>query len=150
LTDQAEFTVARIVVDTNVLLDWLLFADPRGVPLAEAIASGRCLWLATPDMLEELSRVLDYFALARWPADRAALRAKARAAATLCKIPAFAAPHRCVDADDQKFLDLACAEKADRLLTKDRHLIRAARKCGLQVAPAFTDVLFLDLQDAKP
>jgi uncharacterized protein len=126
----------RLVIDTNVLLDWLLFDDPRAEPLALALQQKTCAWLATAEMLEELWRVLAYPALARWQPDPVHAQAQAHVHATLCAVPAQPAPFRCLDRDDQKFLDLAYAEGADRLLTKDKHLIHTARKCGLKVAAA--------------
>ncbi len=129
-------STTRLVIDTNVLLDWLLFADPRAKPLALALRQKTCAWLATAEMLEELRRVIAYPALTRWQPDPAHVQAQTHAHATLCATPAQAAPFRCLDGDDQKFLDLACAEGADWLLTKDKHLIHTARKCGLKVAAA--------------
>jgi uncharacterized protein len=126
----------RLVIDTNVLLDWLLFDDPRAEPLEKALQQKTCIWLTTAEMLEELWRVLAYPALAHWHHDPARVGAQARAHATLCAVPPQPAPFRCLDSDDQKFLDLAYAQSADRLLTKDKHLIHAARKCGLKVAAA--------------
>src|SRR5688572_7537654 len=54
----------QLVLDTNVVLDLLVFGDPQTQPLADALANGDLRWLATPAMREELARVLDYPKLA--------------------------------------------------------------------------------------
>ena len=41
---------------------------------------------------------------------------------------------RCRDPDDQKFLTLAAAVRADCLVTRDRELLRLARRCAARFA----------------
>ena len=52
----------------------------------------------------------------------------------------FAAPFACSDRDDQKFLDLAYTARADWLVTRDKALLKLARRArrdGLKIlAPA--------------
>jgi predicted nucleic acid-binding protein len=47
-----------VVLDTNVVLDWLLFNDPSVAKLAAAVVGGRVRWLATAAMRDELTHVL--------------------------------------------------------------------------------------------
>ena len=54
----------QLVLDTNIVLDLLVFADPQARPLQEGLAGGALQWLATPPMREELARVLAYPKLA--------------------------------------------------------------------------------------
>ena len=49
-----------LVLDTNIALDLLLFADPAAQPLARALEAGAHRWLVTEAMREEFRRVLDY------------------------------------------------------------------------------------------
>ena len=49
-----------IVLDTNIVLDVLVFRDPATQPLQQALHSGQRRWIATPAMREELARVLAY------------------------------------------------------------------------------------------
>ncbi|HYN27460.1 MAG TPA: PIN domain-containing protein, partial [Burkholderiales bacterium] len=50
----------RVVLDTNIWLDWLVFADPAVVPLKSARRDG-AVWIAiNAACLEELGRVLAY------------------------------------------------------------------------------------------
>lgn len=118
------------VLDTQVVLDWLVFRDPTTLPLALAITDGSMRWLASQPMLAEIEHVLDRGVGAAWAPDRAAIRdACARWAQ-----PTAAAPDsglHCADPDDQMFIDLAIAARARWLFTRDRALLRlASRACA--------------------
>jgi len=119
-----------IVLDTNIVLDLLVFDDPATPPLKAALAARRLQWIATPAMREELARVLAYphivtrlvyyqFSAADVLAafDRKVqLVAAAPRAACICKDP-----------DDQKFIDLALAHRA-LLLSKDHAVLRLGKR----------------------
>ena len=62
-----------LVIDTNVVLDWLLFRNPVGALLEEALMSGQFRWLCTHAMRDELARVAARESLARWAIDAEAL-----------------------------------------------------------------------------
>lgn len=139
------------VLDTNVWLDWLVFADPAVDALRMQVDQGRVRLLSLPRGRDELADVLG----------REAVRAQARAARrrrglgegwdldprlaiaefdTLVELRP-AAVHcglACRDPDDQCFLDLAAASRARWLLTKDRALLSLApaarRRFGLEIA----------------
>jgi uncharacterized protein len=118
---------AAAVLDTNVVLDWLVFRETRVAALAAALERGRLRWLATLPMRAELARMLVHANLRRWSPD------VERALATfdrLAEMRASAAPARlrCTDPDDQAFIDLALAEPADWLITHDRALLKLARR----------------------
>lgn len=114
-----------VVLDSNIVLDWLLFADPACAPLRALLAAGRLRWVATQAMRDELACVLDYAhlqpRLARAGQSAAQLLAQFDAHAQL-RPEAARAPYVCKDADDQKFIDLAVAERA-LLLSKDKAVI---------------------------
>ena len=118
-----------VVMDTNIVLDLLVFADPQGADLRAALEAGRLQWLATPAMREELQRVLDYpqlqTRLAFYGLSLAQVMAAFDARVCLCP-PAPKAPCTCKDPDDQKFIDLAVAHQA-ALLSKDKAVL-ALRK----------------------
>ena len=48
----------RLVIDTNVLLDLFVFADPRVAALHDNITSKRCLVFFCSEMLDEFRDVL--------------------------------------------------------------------------------------------
>lgn len=124
----------RLVLDTNVWLDWLVFAEPAVVPLRDAVAAGRAAVYIDDACEAELARVLAYD-LGRHSIDasrqaeclaacrRASLRIDAAASdAQRAMLPV------CRDPDDQKFLEAALAARADVLVTKDQALLELARR----------------------
>lgn len=129
-----------VVVDTQVLLDWLVFDDPATASLVAAIEAGRVTWTAEDGGLTELRYVAQSKALARYQPHLARIDA---AIASHCRrLPT--PPDRvcgliCRDADDQRFLDLAIASQARWLVSRDKDLLalrkRAAAK-GLRILRA--------------
>ena len=123
--------MSRLVIDTNVVLDWLVFANPVGPPLQEALTSGRYRWLCTRPMRDELARVIARPALARWAIDAEAVLSAYDAHGVdvgTPPLPGNGERLRCSDPDDQPFVDLAIAERAQALLTRDRAVLRLAAK----------------------
>ncbi|OYZ43709.1 MAG: twitching motility protein PilT [Acidovorax sp. 16-64-162] len=47
-----------LVLDTNIVLDLLVFADPAVAPVRTLLQAQRLCWVATPPMRDELARVL--------------------------------------------------------------------------------------------
>ena len=128
-------SVSTIVVDTNVVLDWLVFKDLSSLALANAISQRQVRWVATPAMRGELAEVLHRGLAAAHGADAAAVLATWDACVDLCAEPPAqpaATALRCTDPDDQKFLDLALATQARWLLSRDRALLRVARRAALR------------------
>ena len=118
----------RLVVDTQVWLDWLVFDDASVAGLRTAIQDGTAQPVINDACLAELERVLAY-PLNR-AVDVASCLAQCRALATRFEgTPAVRLP-ACRDPDDQKFLELAAAAGADCLVTRDRDLLRLAKRCA--------------------
>ena len=128
--------VPRLVLDTHVLLDALVFGDPRVTDLWAGVTAGRWHWHATAAMREEFEDVVARPRFAPWRPDPAAL-AQAWAEHAHVEPAAAAAPWRCTDPDDQKFIDLALALGAGTvLLSRDRALLKLAsraRVAGVRV-----------------
>jgi len=122
--------VRPVVLDTNIVLDLLLFDDPAVQALKLALASKNVQWLATPAMREELMRVLDYpklkAHLAFQQLDAAQVLRQFDAQARLVEVAARVKPV-CSDPDDQKFIDLAVAHRAI-LLSKDQAVLRLTKR----------------------
>lgn len=122
------------ILDTNVVLDWLVFRDARVAPLVSAVEAGGLQVIATRAMRDELSQMLASQRLARWSADAAAALAAydLRVSVWPDADPRLAAPPaarpRCTDPDDQMFVDLALAAGARWLLTHDRALLKLKRR----------------------
>jgi putative PIN family toxin of toxin-antitoxin system len=123
----------RLVIDTNVVLDLLVFGDPAARPLAEGLRAGSLQWLATASMREELRRVLDYPKLAPRVAFHRGHPGQVLEEfdrhATLVDVPPKAAV-TCGDPDDQKFIDLAVAHQCF-LLSKDDEVLRLRKRLAL-------------------
>ena len=123
----------RLVLDTNVWLDWLAFDDPGVAPLKAAVAEGRAEIYIDDPCAEELARVLAYDLGKRsLDADRqaACLAELRRVARPLdgAKPAECAGLPRCTDPKDQIFLEAALAARADFLVTKDRELLKLHKR----------------------
>ncbi len=118
-----------MVLDTNVVLDWLLFRDPRVAALGAAVESARVRWVTCSRMREEFRRTLSYGSLDRWRPDSEHLLTLFDRWAHLSPDPASAPLRlRCDDPDDQVFVDLALAHGASCLLSHDKALLRLRRR----------------------
>ncbi|MGN6329589.1 MAG: putative toxin-antitoxin system toxin component, PIN family [Rhodanobacter sp.] len=131
MTDD-EDAVPRIVLDTNVCLDLLVFRDPACMPLRDALQRGAVRAVTRPDCRDEWRRVLHYPGLpvdddAR-PALMAAFDALSHMASPQQARPVGSPLPRCADPDDQKFLELASETGARWLLSKDKALLKLANR----------------------
>ena len=128
----------RLVLDTNVWLDWLVFDDPQIAPLKSAVAAGRAAIVIDGSCEDELIRVLAYPVRKVVPdaTVQAARLAECRRLTAGFRIqdsgsgsasPGYWPLPVCSDPDDQKFLELARNAGVDGLVTKDRALLVLAR-----------------------
>lgn len=132
----------RAVLDSNVWIDILVFDDPITRPIRAALEAGTLEALIDSRCLKELTYVLDYPQFVRLAVN------KAEALETVGRLSQLVEPEalpedapllpKCRDRDDQKFLELAHAVKADWLVSKDRALLklakRTARDFGFRIA----------------
>jgi uncharacterized protein len=135
----------RVVLDSNVWIDILVFDDPHSRPIAAALESGALAALIDARCLAELTYVLDYPQFAHRNVDKAA------ALAVVARLTQLVEPReltesdrnarplpQCKDRDDQKFLELAHTAQADWLVSKDRAVLklakRVARDFGFRIA----------------
>ena len=124
----------RLVLDTNIWLDWLVFKDSSLLYLKKSVAEGKAVIVIDAACEAELERVLAYD-LARHTLDaagQAAALAECRRIAKRIDAQLTEAERkllpRCVDPDDQKFLELALAAQAAFLISKDHKLLELARR----------------------
>lgn len=127
----------RLVLDTNIVLDLLHFRDAAAAPVLDALRAGSAVCFIDAACREELVRVLRYPQFGLTPAAAQQILAEYAAFARIAPAVETRAPAlpRCRDADDQKFLELAQAARADLLVTKDKALLRLGRGRRL-AAPA--------------
>ncbi len=121
-----------VVLDTNVVLEWLLFRDTGMAALGAAIDRGSLRWLVCARMREEFERALSYSALAKWQPDSERLLSQFDHVAQLKPAPPTLLALRCTDPDDQVFIDFAVAEGARWLVTHDRALLKLSRRASLR------------------
>src|SRR3954471_24601559 len=125
----------RLVLDTNVWLDWLVFQDPGLKSLREAHAAGKVEIFIDDACEAELARVLAYD-LGKHSVDAAGqglCLSLLRKNSIHVKSERPAALPRCSDPDDQKFLELAAGAKADALVTKDAALLELRRRAPFRI-----------------
>jgi predicted nucleic acid-binding protein len=122
-----------LVLDTNIVLDWLLFDDPRCLALADAIASSRVRWIASAPMRSEIEDVLGRGIAAGRSRDAAGVLAGWDRWASMVEPWERPSPRalQCSDGDDQIFIDLALQVRASALLSRDRAVLRLARPAAL-------------------
>lgn len=121
-----------IVVDTQVVMDWLIFNDARVQALATALTTGRLRWLVAPAMRDELRHVLGRGVVARYAPDLANIESQfdlyGETASEATPSPRLV----CRDPDDQKFIDLALARHARWLVSRDKALLALAKRAKLR------------------
>lgn len=122
----------RVVLDTNVCLDLFVFRDPRWTLLLEAMKNGQVEAITRDDCRMEWSIVLGYSHLKLDEATRLQVSAEFDALIHCHPMPAADIVQVrlpvCKDKDDQKFLELSRDAQADILITKDKALLKLARK----------------------
>ncbi len=137
----ADFPLAAgqpVVLDTNVAFDLLVFRDPASARLAARLDSRHWHWVATAAMRAEFSAVLARPAFQRWAVQGEAIAALWARWVSIVDPPVAArGTLRCGDPDDQMFIDLALALQPSRLFSRDREVLRLARRAlGLGVTIA--------------
>ena len=120
----------RVVLDTNVVLDLLHFRDPAVAPIDTAIRGGTVAVMTSAACTEELRRVAAYPEFHLDQGAQAALLARYGEFSVMAANPQtpVAELPRCTDPDDQKFLELAWHCGAAFLVSKDKALLRMARR----------------------
>jgi putative PIN family toxin of toxin-antitoxin system len=123
----------RIVIDTNVCLDLFVFRDPRWGQLHAALKNGKVEAVTRDDCRMEWLAVLEYRhlplntdsrpqAAAEFDALITCINASDLTRRTDIRLPV------CKDPDDQKFLELALDAEAQILITKDKALLKLAKR----------------------
>ncbi|MBC7983074.1 MAG: putative toxin-antitoxin system toxin component, PIN family [Candidatus Obscuribacterales bacterium] len=135
----------KLVLDTNVVLDWLVFKDPDAHSLRDGVRAG-CVRVVTHALaFDELRRVLSYPQLDLAAAMQSEILLEYQTQTSVGAMPDdFSREHlmlpigfpRCRDGDDDHFLALAFHAQADALVTRDNTVLslRArAERFGVKV-----------------
>jgi len=156
----AQIPVPRVVLDSNIWVDILIFDDAVARPIRAALEAGRLDAIISPACREELRRVLGYPQFARYAVDaKAALAWVDRVTRSVAdpedaaRVQGEAFVPRCKDRDDQKFLALADAADVAYLVSKDRAVLklrrRMAKYCDVAVLPPKQFVALVQLENAS-
>lgn len=121
--------MARLVIDTNVLVSALIFRDSRHLPLREAWQARRVTPLLSIATYRELKHVLGYplFQREDHQIDEAVALLGPFIEWVEIDVERAETLPKCSDRDDQKFLQVALCGNAEALLTYDRALLRMKR-----------------------
>ena len=139
-----------VVLDTNVVLDMLIFDDPHIPPIRELVATGQLRWIADEAQRIELGRVLHYSQIAprvsfygkTAEGVMAAFDAAVEYVATAPKIRFI-----CTDPDDQHFLDLASAHQA-LLVSKDKAVLKQRKRVATHYGATVGNVVVMAQETA--
>jgi putative PIN family toxin of toxin-antitoxin system len=135
----------KLALDTNVVVDWLVFDDAFLAAFRQQVLARDIEIVTHAPALDELRRVLGYRELKLTAERQAQVLASYRAQTTLLErqtpagIPPAPLPKdfpRCRDPDDDPFLQLAWHSRADALVSRDKavlKLARRARRFGFQI-----------------
>ncbi|CAN5888548.1 hypothetical protein BH11PSE12_BH11PSE12_30620 [soil metagenome] len=119
----------QVVIDTNVCLDLFVFKDPRWVLLLQGLEDGSITAVTRKDCRDEWLAVLRYPHLPINIENRDDIIATFDAHITCVEPILKTLPlPRCSDKDDQKFLEIARDSDSSTLITKDKALLKLARK----------------------
>ncbi len=118
-----------IVLDTNIVLDWLVFEDGGMPELMAAINSREVVIASNQACIDELIRVLAYptFKLDQTAQIKALEKYRSYAQITPDRASMLGQVPRCRDKDDQKFLELAAHARAAALISKDNAVLGLKR-----------------------
>jgi len=134
-----------LILDTNVILDWLVFRNQSCSYFTQAVKANRVSIMTHGAACHELRRVLNYPVLKLDVTQQDEVYAAYRSMCFEAMVPAgFTAKNlmlpegfpNCRDPDDQLFLALAMHTKADALVTRDRAVLalrKKARKFGVAI-----------------
>jgi putative PIN family toxin of toxin-antitoxin system len=137
--------MVKLVLDTNVVLDWLVFDDPYMKPLRDGVRDQTVTLISYPPAFDELQRVLGYKQLKLNAPRQAEVLAAYQASTVIPLLPKEfslqslllpAGFPRCRDSDDQHFLAVAFHSQADALVSRDKavlKLVKRAAKFGVRI-----------------
>ncbi|HEV7715030.1 MAG TPA: putative toxin-antitoxin system toxin component, PIN family [Steroidobacteraceae bacterium] len=152
----------KLVLDTNVVIDWLVFDDAFLASFRQQVRARQIEIVTHTPALDELCRVLAYRELKLDAGRQAQVIASYRAQTTDVdgETPAQEPPAqlpqgfpRCRDPDDNPFLHLAWRSRANALVSRDKAVLKLARRSrrfGFQIYDVGRMVAELGIVAASP
>jgi putative PIN family toxin of toxin-antitoxin system len=118
-----------VILDTNILLDIFVFDDQRAHPLRAALSNQELDALVTEDTLDELIDVISRPQFNLDKQKQAEILLQWRSWSRLVKQSDLQiAPWKCKDRDDQVFINLAFSYKPSSLISKDKLVLKLAKR----------------------
>ncbi len=125
----AGMAIKTLILDTNIVLDLLVFHDPRANWIRDGIARGQFELIYSSEMLVELTDVIARPQFAQSGYDQSTVLSSWTQMAIHKPTPPRCS-FRCDDPDDQAFIDLAYHYRPSQLLSKDRKVLQMQRTLG--------------------
>lgn len=135
-----------MVLDTNVVLDMLIFDDPHIPSIRQLLAQGDVRWIADEAQRIELGRVLHYSQIAPRVSFYGKTAEGVMAAFDAAVEYVAEAPKirfTCTDPDDQHFLDLASQHQA-LLVSKDKAVLKQRKRVAQNYGATVGNILVLE------
>ena len=125
----AGMAIKTLILDTNIVLDLLVFQDSRANWIRDGIARGQFELIYSSEMLLELTDVIARPQFAQSGYDQSTVLSSWTQMAIHKPTPPRCS-FRCDDPDDQAFIDLAYHYRPSQLLSKDRKVLQMQRTLG--------------------
>jgi putative PIN family toxin of toxin-antitoxin system len=135
----------RLVLDTNVILDLLVFKDPSAKPIRLLLDAKQVDAVRTQASIAELIDVIGRPTFRLSPEDQASIVRAWESTSRLLENTAIEpAPFACRDPDDQVFIDMAYSLRPALLLSKDLRVLELqaiANQHGVDISQDYERVL---------
>lgn len=139
-----------VILDTNILLDILVFDDQRAHPLRAALSNQELDALVTEDTLDELIDVISRPQFSLDKQKQAEILLQWQSWSRLVKQSDLqVAPWKCKDRDDQVFINLAFSFKPSTLISKDKLVLKLAKRAIKEEVTITSDHLQFLLSESQ-
>lgn len=134
----------RLVLDTNVILDLLVFKDPSAESIQLMLDAKQVDAVRTPASMAELVDVIGRSTFKLSQENQETIVQAWESSSRLLEITAIEpAPFTCRDLDDQVFLDMAYSIRPALLLSKDLRVLELktiAQRYGIEISQDYERV----------
>ena len=136
----------RLVLDTNVILDLLVFKDPSTQPIRLLLDANQVDAVRTPASMAELIDVIGRPTFKLSQADQETIVQAWETSSRLLENTAIeSAPFTCRDPDDQVFINMAYSLRPALLLSKDLRVLELqsiAKQHGVDISQNYERVRY--------
>ncbi len=138
---------AKVVLDTNVLLDIFVFKDPTALAIWDFIKDGSLELFYSAETLEEFKNLLGDKKFSLSEDEQKAALADFLSKSSLV-VPNKVFPVRCHDPFDQMFFELALAVVPSYLVTLDKAVLKLRKRSQKEGFSVLTPEKFLSMVDS--